>query len=591
MSRTLEDLSRSLGFQPSEVLISSKAGEDVSIKAKDDHGRDQLIRFFPVRTTGESAKDAIRNLTKVWTTTGFQTNSWHTGATNRPAVDVGNEKDLGTVLKDITLRWSLSESCGRSHLAPITQIGHHDRHAYQVRPFYPLTLRDLLVREVRLSPVLLFSLVDRIWAILEFLHQPEINQPHGNLSVENIALDRNSIQEATITALDLVETPETRRSEFKRTDFQNLGLIIYRMAGSFGGRIDAVDAMQRTLNADWTHLGKQESGWKQLCKGLLDPNGFGADLAKRRGELLSSVKPQGVSPALVAALLPVTSQPPLADTPTPASSGPSQNPEGILETIRSDMERNDLGAALANLIDSWAIFDHSLAIEWADRIAGQLSIEDLSNSDILTLLERAAKPGSMVSALRLGEALIEVSPAESIVWLEQAVKAGHTKALPLVAHLKEWGGEGLVRDPDGALACYTHYLSSMEDPDISYRMAAMILREPGLSANIPKAIAALEAAHLKGNFKATDLLAQCTAHGIGLEMDEQKAFRLFSEAWNTSKKGNFNYFTASNNLGVCFAIGFGTRRDPDLARHYFKQGEIAGHEQSKRNLQNLIQSK
>jgi TPR repeat protein len=42
-------------------------------------------------------------------------------------------------------------------------------------------------------------------------------------------------------------------------------------------------------------------------------------------------------------------------------------------------------------------------------------------------------------------------------------------------------------------------------------------------------------------------------------------------------------------LGVCFAIGFGEKKDINKARHYFRQGEKAGHEASKKNFLSLAQ--
>ena len=105
-----------------------------------------------------------------------------------------------------------------------------------------------------------------------------------------------------------------------------------------------------------------------------------------------------------------------------------------------------------------------------------------------------------------------------------------------------------------------------------------------------EAIKLLESCHDRGHYRATDLLAQCHATGIASNIDEKRAYALFVEAWNRSKAANQHYYTASNNLGVCFASGFGVGKDMETAKHYFRQGAIAKHAPSEDNLNRLNQA-
>ncbi len=585
MALSVEELCVSLGYTPKETFRRIAPGDDVSIRAVAKGGSEVVVRFYPCG--GSVSSSAVLAFdTKRWNTARF-----HTGPGSGGAADATGST-FEERMSEMALRWSIGAASGGKLIPPVIEFGQADRFAFQVRPYYPLTLRSLIEKQVSPNPLLLFRVVDQIWTALTFLHQLEINQPHGNLSISNVAFGPGPPAESGVFLLDLRESIETRRAEFKRADYQNLGLIIYQFASSFEGRIDAVDALVRCKNVTWNHLGKFEKGWRELAHHLLNPDHFpsGYDMAAERQRALSPLLPPKTHLAAVPGVHPVSADPPIRAA--EASAAPqARTASELAEDIEALLQKGELAPALDRTLQflSAESSQTDRVVGWCDRIAAAATSELCAQSQFLAGLEQAASAGSAVSALRLGESLVAKFPSEALSWLDQAARAGHHASLPLLAQAYEWGGDGLERNPRKARDYYKQSLELLDDPDLAYRFAALILRESTLANHASEATRSLDAARRLGHFRSTDLLGQCCAHGIGLDTDEKRAFELFTEAWNCSKKTNEHYFTASNNLGVCFAIGFGTRKDPDLAHHYFKQGEIAGHEASKKNLENLVQ--
>lgn len=583
----IREICLALGYEPEEFLLNSQGTAVASVQAK-AAGAGQVVVRFTAASGGDTAARAFE--TQRWNTgryaTAYVTGSQAAGAARDPGRDE-------QVLQEMNLRWEVGMMAGGRQINPVLAFGLMRKHLYQVRPFYPITLHHLIERQVSPGHAVLFRVVDQLWAALAFLHQPAVNQPHGALTTHNVGFSSNRVIEAAACLLDLKETPETRRAEMKRKDFQDLGMLIYQFACSLEKPVDAVDAAMRCPNASWKQLGDKEKEWKALVKRLLEPDSFpfGFDLAGARDKLLGPLLPSKTAYTVVAKPLPV-------DTEAPYRQADEELTETRAEIdYQGEMERllaaGDWMGALRMLLVIPADFgprEHVTA--WGNAIADGAG-DDLGNqSEFLAGLETLANQGSRRAGLRLGKWLAKNQPAEALSWLGAASDAGLSESYGVIALIYEQGGEGVTPDPERALAFYQasldHYQA--DDWDTTYRMGAMILREKALADRLPEAIRLLEKCHANGHYRSTDLLAQCLAQGHGVESDEKKAFQLFADAWNRSKKCNENYYTASNNLGVCFAIGFGIRKDPAMARHYFKQGEIAGHEASKKNLQALLQS-
>lgn len=584
----IREICLALGYEPDEFLLNAQGTAVASVQARAADGGAVVVRF--TAATGGEAATAKAFDTQRWNTGRYST-AYVTGSQAAGAVrDPGRDEQ---VLQEMNLRWEIGVMAGGRPVNPVLEFGLMRKHLYQVRPFYPITLHHLIERQVSPGHAVLFRVVDQLWAALAFLHQSVVNQPHGAVTTHNVGFSSNRVIEADACLLDLKETPETRRAEMKRRDFQDLGMLIYQFACSLERPVDAVDAAMRCPNASWKQLGDKEKDWKTLVQRLLDPDAFpfGYDLAGAREQLLKPLLPAKTPFTVVTKPRPVETDPPYR-----------QGDQDLTETkvevdYRGEMERllaagEHLAALRLLLVIPGDFEPRSQVAEWSDTIATGAGDDLGNNTEFLVGMEALANQGSRRAGLRLGLWLAKNQPAEALAWLGAASEAGLTESYVVIAGIYEQGGEGVAADPARALAFYQASLDHhhSEDWDAAYRMAALILREKSLAERLPQAIQLLERCHGNGHYRATDLLAQCLAQGLGVEADEKRAFQLFADAWNRSKKCNENYFTASNNLGVCFAIGFGVRKDPAMARHYFKQGEIAGHEASKKNLQALLQS-
>ncbi len=585
----IREICLSLDYAPEEFLLNSRGRSDVSVVAQSAaHGR-VVVRFSPAGGSGD-AGGARAFVTQRWNT-GLYGAAYLTGAVTAGAGTPETHNDE-RLQEEIALRWSLGVMAGDAHLAPVIEFGRSRRYIYQVRPHYPITLHHLLEKQVSPNHAVLFRIIDQVWAALAFLHQGAVNQPHGAISAHNVGFTSSRVTEAEVRLLDLEETAETRRAEMKRKDFQDVGMLIYQLCCALEKPVDAVDAAMRCPNASWKQLGGQENAWKALAKRLLEADSFppGYDLAGAREQLLAPLLPARTSHALVAKPRPVEGDPPYR-------SG-EQVPETKVEVdyqaeIDRLLEHGDFLAAMRTVLSIPADYQpRAQVLAWGDVLADRAGEELGANTEFLGGLEQLATQGCKRAGLRLGRTLAKNQPAEALSWLAAASDAGLTESYFYIAGIYEHGGEGVPQDCERALQFYQASLDhhKRDDWDAAYRMAALILREKDLHDRLPTAIQLLETCHANGHYQSTDLLAQCHAQGLGLETDEKKAFQLFVDAWNRSKKCNAHYYTASNNLGVCFAIGFGTRKDIAMARHYFRQGEVAGHEASKKNLHALAQS-
>lgn len=589
LEEQIQQVCLSLGYDPQEFLRNSSSTSDLSVQARSAQHGEVVVCFSAAGSSNVPVSKAFE--TQRWNTARYSTYSTvaHSAASSANVNDDSDE----LLMQEIALRWSMGVMAGGAHVNPVIEFGHSGKYIYQVRPYYPLTLYHLIEKQVSPNHGVLFHIVEQVWAALAFLHQIAVNQPHGAVSIHNVGFSSNRIVDAKVVLLDLQETAETRRAELKRRDFQDLGMLVYQLAGSLDQPVDAVDAALRCPNASWTQLGNQEKAWKTLTQRLLEADSFplGYDLAGAREQLLAPLLPGKTAYTVVA-------KPRQMDAEAPYRQDTREHvPEAKTAVdYQDEIERligvNDYLDAVRLVLRIPDDFQpREQVVAWGDLLADQAADDLSGNTEFLCGMEALAKSGCQRAGLRLGKCLTKTDPAEALSWLGAAADAGIAESYFFIAGIYEQGGEGVPEDCARALEFYQasldHYNS--EDWDVYYRMAAMILREKALSDKLPLAIQLLERAHANRHYRATDLLAQCYAQGLGIEADEKKAFQLFADSWNRSKKSNENYYTASNNLGVCFAIGFGIRKDPAMARHYFKQGEIAGHEASKKNLHALMQ--
>lgn len=558
------------------------------MKGQADDGELVVLRFTKAaaadagsaRSLGAHSWDSGRHAGGYYSLTGDQSTG---GGRNA-------EQDKET-RSEIHRRWGVGVMAGGRFIDPILACGFRSGHFYQVRPFYGATLAQVFKLRVEPTHELLFHVVEQIWASLAFLHH--VNHPHGALTATNVGF--SSIQlDGDACLLDLKQTLETERATHKRQDFRDLGLLIYQFAGALSAAGDHQVAALRCQNTEWPRLGNMQNAWKRLVKDLLEPGlqPRGFDLAGAREEWLKPLLPhKNHKHVIVSKPHPVSASDPFQNDEASTAPPLPVDYEAEMERLLGDA---DYHGALTLRLSVPADFEPRERLrEWADAIADRSGDELGGNTDFVSGLDQLSKRGCVRASLRLGIWMAKKQPIEARDWLIAAREAGLAESHGVLAGIYEEGGEGLEPDPIRALECYQASLDDYrpDDLDLAYRMAALILRERegALAAHLPKGIRLLENGDANGHYRSTDLLAQCLALGVGTEKMVERAFELFNAAWTASTKVHENYHTASNNLGVCYAIGFGVRKDKNKAKSFFKYGEEVGHEASKNNLKALAQ--
>lgn len=582
----ISKLALQLGYEKAELLPTGGADSAVSLHCQASNGADHVVKLW--RASSSDAGRSKSTSQGIYGTVTYQTYLYSTGATTNPVEDLDAK-----LLSNSMLRWEIGEKSEGRASNRILSYGVISGYIYECRDYYPMTLAELLERQVLPNHSILGNIVDQLWNALSFLHNADINTPHGGLYPGNIGISSKSMADARYTLLDIHETSETRRLEFKRRDYQYLGILIYRLCNSLLDHVEPVDAAARCKNAAWPHLGKHEQKWKSLVQLLLDANTLPSDWdsSQARVQHMSALLGANVALAPFELSRIVVGEPPYY------VQGDDQH--AVVEDV-SYAEQATAAWGQGNVLLAFHSLndcpqghkDREDCLKLADTYAAELADEWAGNSELMLCIEALADAGSVQCMFLLGRFLTKTEPAEALQWLHKAAKQGFVAAKPIMAGIYEsGGGETVLADPVKAAALYHEYIQEpgCRDSEIIYRLAALILREEPLRKELPSAIRLLEEAHNAGHFKSTDLLAQCHAQGHGTEVNEKKAFQLFVDAWNRSKKVGQEYYTASNNLGVCFAIGFGVKKGLTMARHYFRQGEKAGHEASKKNLLSLAQ--
>lgn len=568
----IREICLELGYEPVGFFPNSRGTGVASVRARSADGGMVVGRFVPAATaaTAYSSFGGRRR--------------WSAGEAPDQDRDV-------RALEEIRLRWSLGEMAGGRHLSPVSSFGRMGMYIYQIRPFYPLTLHDLIEKQMSPNHPVLFRVVDQLWAALAFFHREPVDLAHGAVDSHNVGFSSKWPSEADICLLDLKGMAESRQAESKRGDFQDLGKLIYRFVKSHVEPVDAVVAAVTCPNEIWSHLGEWEKEWKSLIIRLLDPGSFpaGYDFAAAREQLLAPLRSAGTAYTLVAGPHEVKGEPPYrGGNREQSATGPGADFRGEIERL---LAAGDYPVALSTLL---AVPDESVPrrqwVIWGNFIADHVSDEFSGDADFLAGMEVLAKRGAPRAGLWLGRIFSKSRSNDALPWLTAASEAGLTEGHLLLAEIYEHGGAGVDKDPVKSLRFYQASLDAHggAEWDVSYAMASMILRETVLADRLSQAIRLLESCHAHGHYRSTDLLAQCHARGLGVESDERKAFSLFCESWDGSVSRGEDYHTASNNLGVCFAIGFGIRKDPARAEHYFKLGDSAGHEASRKNLHALV---
>ncbi len=583
-----------LGLQEVADLSGFLAEDGRSYEVKDLIGRPDTISDQLVIKTFDlsSIPDAkVTWDTGRWSTGGAQ--DWSTQAHPVGGQDEkknSNEATKAAVNELLQFNWILGENSMGAFSPAILEVGMVEQTPYFIREHYAKTAYSLIETNVAPSPDLLFHIAESIWTALAFFHQPNLNVPHGNLKARNVLISEGNLKTAPIVLADAVRTQETIRRGEKTKDLQNLGIILLQLITWEKDTIPVYEALNRAESANYEKLGKQGPKWKELICRLLDGSSYqgNPDTADILADWLQPVRP---------------SKSPIPTIPNPQAPSPAgPNLGGSAEKEEEEGNVNDEIDQLIKEQEFAKGFTIALAsckkastsggeadpatFERLNFCADHLEKHELSAPELLRDLEEAAELGSSKGCLRLGTILIEdeAKHAEALTWLEKAADdGGEIAALAPLAKLYESGTPSHDPAPDKAFEALSLLNEQIPGADKQYALAALILRGK-TSQHLGSAIPLLEDASSQGYFKASDLLGQAYATGHGTEIDEKRAYSLFAQAWKESKETNSHYYTASNNLGVCLGLGFGTPQDLDNARVYFQQGAIKQHEASMKNL-------
>lgn len=568
-----------------ESLAPEARSYQVTDRSSHRSANDLVFKIFEKNTGKPGQAGGIWD-TRRWSTRDVD--QWATmahsgkgGESQEPVVD------NSTQVQNIQTNWLIGELSQHRFFPRIIEVGEIEGMSYLLRQRMPQNLTGMALTRVIPSGAMLYQIISGIWTALCFLHQPEVNLPHGNLKLQNVLLGAGPVHEADIFLCDAVETSETARKQLKQEDFRALGVILYQVATASPTAISTIDALVRADAADWSTFGKEAQAWRQLCVRLLEEGSYTSfNALAAREEWLAPVRPRKTQ---------------LISIPAPAPANPSgpavggqAKPKAIDEIcleVDGAIAEGKIEVALSTATKALASRSEA-APELLSRIdycAAQLPNGEPLSSELLILLEEAANLGSLPAITRLGTELLTVDPDEAYGWLESAVSRGDLAAIPHLARLYETGTPNHPPSPEKAVATMNKWREEHPDIGTDYLFAAMILRgKIGLPGS--DAIRLLQSCHEQGHYQSTDLLAQCLATGISSAIDEKKAYTFFVEAWNRSKAASKPYFTASNNLGVCFASGFGVGKDMETAKHYFRQGALAKHAPSEENLNRLLQA-
>ena len=550
----ISDLSGAFAEQARSYRVKDLADRDGGKNS------DYVLKVYD--PAGNKKQDSIWN-TNRWTSQDFATVTHDPQSKEQPAET--NEPNPDDALEALKYNWTLSEQANEQLFLPLVEIGHFDTFPYILRPFQSQTALTLINSKVSTSAPLLWNIASSLWSALAFLHQPSLNLPHGNVTAANTLLAKGPVVSTKIYLSDAVATAETERKAKKIDDIRNLGAILLQLVQSDPEPIPLFEALPRleasiAAKSDWEPLGKEAAKWQKFIARLLDESSYQMDFQSlaAREEWLADVTPKKTTlPPIPAPVAASPAGPNLGGNAKPADTG------SLLGEIDDALKAGQNLTALRLAVEG---ADHAPDTpEFRERIdfaASELQEEDLSNSEILILLEKGATFGSPHSALQLGLALIEIESNsqdgysdESYAWLEKAAEHGLQKALLPMSRLQEAGTASLPSNGNAALETMEKYRATNPGPEGDYLLASLILRGR-TSRPSSDAVPLLQTASQLKFYKATDLLGQCYATATGVEeIEEKKAYKYFIESWNQSKENDVvpNFPWLLNSSSNCVA--------------------------------------
>ncbi len=163
---------------------------------------------------------------------------------------------------------------GAQHWAPVYEMKVIPEGAYYVTDFYPLTAQKLLDAKITVTSADLHWLVGSIVRGLLELRSAR-KRAHANLKPANIMIaSREGLNGAAIFLCDPAssgKSPDDRVS-----DMRAIGKLIHQLV--LGQPWRGEQDWPISDGPQWSKLGREAKGWRELCQQLLDPNARPEDI-------------------------------------------------------------------------------------------------------------------------------------------------------------------------------------------------------------------------------------------------------------------------------------------------------------------------
>ncbi|MBQ4090690.1 MAG: sel1 repeat family protein [Clostridia bacterium] len=254
-----------------------------------------------------------------------------------------------------------------------------------------------------------------------------------------------------------------------------------------------------------------------------------------------------------------------------SGDGCEQNESAAFECFKSAAEQNN-SIALFNLA---SCYDTGVGTEQNFRLA-------------FKYYNKAASQGHAAAQYMAGKMSMDGrgtkrDAATAYRMFSSAARCGYAPAEYELANCF-FEGAGAVRNRANA---YSHYLASFEAQgenaaDAAYRLGLCHLKGLGTQQNKSAAVEWFTRGTDLGSPNATYMLAECLHYGVGTEVDDDRAFALYSEAAQTALTDPMSvksYASLFLSIAQCYERGTGAHKDAAKAIAAYKQaGELGDYE-------------
>lgn len=167
---------------------------------------------------------------------------------------------------------------------------------------------------------------------------------------------------------------------------------------------------------------------------------------------------------------------------------------------------------------------------------------------------------------------------------EDAINNNNYKAMYILGY-KYYSGDKIKQDYDLAMF-YFRMAARFNYNKAQFYIGYMYAKAYGVTCNYANAKYWYELAASNGHTTAMNNLGVMYDDGIGVTKDKDKAFKLYRMAYdssdNPSKEGCFMY-----NIGMCYKLGHGTKKNLEEAKYWFSLSAKAGYKEAEERLREV----